>query len=389
MIARILPILLILLIVPFFVIGIYAMRKKICGRRVFFGITINIILGIVLCALAYNEQYSHTIDLLKQTVMVACLFIIVPETIMSLFLLFGLLLGKNWGGKKYFYSSGIIALCVVVLLYYSFFIGPRQIVVRHTNVVDSSIPSAYDNYKIALISDLHLGTFRDDTSFIAKMVDKINQQNPDILIFAGDLVNYRASEAFPFIPTLQHIQSTDGAYAIKGNHDYLTYYKFSSDKEKQKEQASLERVIKQIGWTLLCNESVPLVRENDTITLAGLENSGKRKEFPQHAHLYKALPTNYEDHYTIVLSHDPSYWSDSIVEQTSVQLTLSGHTHAMQLQIGNWSPAKWFYREFNGLYKGAKGQQVFVTPGIGEVFIPFRFGALPTIDIITLHNPTN
>ena len=86
--------------------------------------------------------------------------------------------------------------------------------------------------------------------------------------------------------------------------------------------------------------------------------------------------------FKILLSHDPAHWNSEITTDTDIDLTLSGHTHAMQLRIGRFSPAKWSSKEWGGIYRNGR-QVLCVSSGIGGT-MPFRLGAWPEINVITL-----
>ena len=168
-----------------------------------------------------------------------------------------------------------------------------------------------------------------------------------------------------------------------GNHDYLTYFHWNSSAERLAAVRQLQQEERNMGWRLLLNENLILHRGNDSIAVIGLENHGNRPSFPRRAKLQQARKNVSPNCFQILLQHDPSYWDAQILPHTDIPLMFSGHTHAMQFQIGKWSPAAWFYPQWSGLYKQGN-QALLVCPGVGEVLLPFRFGAWPEIDIITL-----
>ena len=145
-----------------------------------------------------------------------------------------------------------------------------------------------------------------------------------------------------------------------------------------------------MGWNVLMNESMTIERNGEKIAIVGVENTGK-PPFPQIGNLQAAVigVTSYdtikckENLFTILLSHDPSHWRMEVLPVTDIPLTLSGHTHAAQIKIGNWSPVKWMYKEWSGLYQ-SDNQQLYISEGVGGT-LPFRFGTRPQIIIITLH----
>ena len=147
-----------------------------------------------------------------------------------------------------------------------------------------------------------------------------------------------------------------------------------------------------MNWDLLLNEHRIIRQGRDSIALVGVENDGK-PPFPERGDLKKALAGipgygqgNDSTHmFKVLLSHDPTHWRRKVLPQTDIQLTLSGHTHGMQFMLFGWSPSKFFYPEWKYMYhEGERG--LYVSLGIGGALIPFRFGAWPEINVITLHN---
>ena len=136
-----------------------------------------------------------------------------------------------------------------------------------------------------------------------------------------------------------------------------------------------------MGWKFMKNKHDILHRGNDSIAVIGVENDGN-PPFPQYADLPKASAGT-EGMFRILLSHDPTHWRRNIIPQTNIQLTLSGHTHAGQFKVFGWSPVSYVYREWSGAY--TEGNQILnVSDGIGAVMFPFRFGAWPEVNVITL-----
>ena len=119
--------------------------------------------------------------------------------------------------------------------------------------------------------------------------------------------------------------------------------------------------------------------------MAGVDNAGS-KMFPDYSDLPKAIEGLSDEDFTILLSHDPSHWRREVLENTEIDLTLAGHTHAMQFKIGKWSPSQWSYREWGGLYEQS-GQKMYVSTGIGQN-IAFRFGIMPRIVLLKLRSET-
>ena len=259
--------------------------------------------------------------------------------------------------------------------------GKQFFQVREVEIVSKDIPEAFDGYRIIQLSDIHTGSWGDDTRAIQKAVNIILAQNPDLIVFTGDLVNNHASELDAFIPVFSQLKAKDGVYSVLGNHDYSTYVRWETPEAQAAELVRLKEKQAQMGWELLNNRHVKLYQGNDSIALIGVENSGSHP-FPDHAKLKEAM-TGTEGMYKILLSHDPSHWRREVLPDTDIQLMLSGHTHAMQTKIFGFTPARFIYPENEGLYQ-EDGQQLYVNVGLGHLLYPMRLGAWPEITLLTL-----
>ena len=276
----------------------------------------------------------------------------------------------------------VVGSATFIMALYGFCWGWTRLVTKTETVSVAQLPAAFEGYKIVQISDLHLGTFGEDTEFVEQMVAQINELDADVVVFTGDLVSLAPEELAPFQAELKKISARDGVFSILGNHDYCTYHPDKSiggRKQRLQELMSMQRAM---GWRLLMNEHVVVRRGADSLVIAGVENVA-RPPFPSHGDLPKALNGVREDACVVLLSHDPTHWRREVLARhPNVCLTLSGHTHAMQFRLGNFSPSKWIYDEWGGHYEEL-GQHLIVSTGAGSN-IPFRFGAWPEIVEIEL-----
>lgn len=294
--------------------------------------------------------------------------------------------GRMWVVVRWVSAAGAaVVLCGIVA---GMTVGPRRIVVDRVEVYNSLIPKGFDGFRMVQISDLHLSSFRSHPGTLDCIVDRVMSLNPDVILFTGDLVTIDACESEPFLGVLGGLRAEYGVYSILGNHDYNTYATGLDSVERVRH---LERLIdverNVLGWVLLLNERVLLERGGDTIVVAGVENDG-RPPFPSLADLDAALGNLSGEMYKILLTHDPSHWRRAVLGDTDVMLTLSGHTHDMQLSVLGWSPSKYFYPEHRGLYRaeGDEGRLLYVNTGLGGTPVPFRLGAWPQVSLITLHS---
>lgn len=272
-------------------------------------------------------------------------------------------------------------LVVLVVMIYGCTLGQKKLVVNEQTLSFTSLPEEFDGYRIVQISDLHVGTYGKDTSFVARVVSEVMAQKPDLIVYTGDLVNSNANEVEPFFPLLSSLSAPDGVVSIFGNHDYCYYNHHHQMEEIRREQAALKANERKLGWHLLLNEHRVIERDSSCIAIAGVENVGK-PPFPHYGSLPKAMNGLSDSTFVILLSHDPSHWRMEVLPDTDIPLTLSGHTHAMQFRIGRFTPVMMRYPEWGGLYE-ENGQQLFVSTGLGGG-LPFRFGAWPEICVLTL-----
>lgn len=290
------------------------------------------------------------------------------------------------GRRNFLIKSGLaIAAIPFASFLYGITYGKYNYKVRKLSLTSPKLPKKFDGYRIVQISDIHAGSF-DSIESVLKGVEIINDQNPDLVVFTGDLVNDRADEIDAYIDVFRKIQSKDGIYSITGNHDYGDYYKWKTEDAKKENFNSLIEKHNELGFDLLMNENRKIQRGNSHVNIVGIENWGL-PPFPQKGDLNKAL-NGVDDSFTILLSHDPSHWdAETIEHEKHIDLTLSGHTHGMQFGVEipgiKWSPVKYKYPKWAGLYEEA-GQYLYVNRGFGFLGLPGRVGIWPEITVIDL-----
>ena len=304
--------------------------------------------------------------------------------------LFSICSSIGWAVRKMLHRKAnygnLVGVVMVVLnwyvLFYGSFVGFKQITVREVTYESAELPEAFDGYRIVQFSDAHIGTYIGGWEYmLQQVVDTINAQNADMVVFAGDLQNRQPQEIQPFVGVLSGIKAKDGVFSVIGNHDYADYIEASA-LIKAANEMETRRLEKLMGWQLLVNEHKVIRRESDSIVIAGLDNDGDGKKFPQRGDVGKALKGVSDSAFVVIAEHDPTCWRRKILPRSKAQLTLSGHTHAMQFMIGNWSPASFVYKEWGGLfYEGNRA--INVSTGVGG-FIPFRFGVPGEIVVIEL-----
>ena len=291
--------------------------------------------------------------------------------------------------RRKFVSQVAIGLAAVpfLSLIYGMTIGKYNYKVIRQTLFFPDLPDAFDGFKITQISDIHSGSF-DDENKIRYAIDLINEQESDLLLFTGDIVNAKADEMHPWIDIFKGIKKHEyGKYSVLGNHDYGAYLDWKSEKAKAENFVAIKDLHREIDFKLMLNENVKIKKGKDEIALIGVENWGKH--FGEFGDIDKASENVTATDFKILMSHDPSHW-EYIVKQhpKNIQLTLSGHTHGMQFGIEipgyfKWSLAKYIYKQWAGLYEEF-GRYVYVNRGFGFHAYPGRVGIMPEITVFEL-----
>jgi predicted MPP superfamily phosphohydrolase len=290
--------------------------------------------------------------------------------------------------RKFVSQVGLgLAAIPFLSLIYGIFEGRYNYKVIKQAIHFPDLPDSFDGFTITQISDVHSGSF-DNPEKINYAIDLVNEQNSDLILFTGDIVNTHAKEMHPWIETFNRIKKHKyGKYSVLGNHDYGEYVTWPTQIDKEENFNAIKNLYGQIGFTLLLNEHTFIEKGNDKIALIGVENWGKN--FKQAGDLKKASQHLSKEDFKILMSHDPSHW-DEVVQHDDkhIHLTLSGHTHGMQFGIEipgyfKWSLAQYVYKQWAGLYENL-GRYVYVNRGFGFHAYPGRVGIMPEITVIQL-----
>lgn len=281
---------------------------------------------------------------------------------------------------------GVAAIPFFSILY-GIFEGKYNFKVIRKAVFFDDLPDSFDGLKVLQLSDIHCGSF-DNKEKIKYAIDLINQQDFDVLVFTGDLVNNFAKEMEPWVDYFRNIKTPKyGKYSVLGNHDYGEYAIWKSDADKQKNFEEIKDLHQQIGFKLLLNENVCLEQESDKLAIVGVENWGHN--FKKAGDLNKASADLKEKDFKILLSHDPSHFDLEVKKHPkNFQLTLSGHTHGLQFgievpEVFKWSPVQYVYKHWAGLYRDS-GKFLYVNRGFGFHAYSGRVGIWPEITVLEL-----
>lgn len=351
-------------------------------------------------------QFDRSIGQTKQTMITMGLMLLVyiPKIVITLVLfgedIYRVLMGsinhfiesdnsEFIGSRRKFVSQIGLGLAAVpfLSLIYGMTIGKYNYKVIKQRIFFPDLPDAFDGFTITHISDIHSGSF-DNPEKIEYAIDLVNDQNSDLILFTGDIVNTHAKEMHPWLDTFKRIkQHKYGKFSILGNHDYGEYVTWPTEADKNKNFEDIKNIHSQIDFKLLLNEHVIIQKGEDEIAVIGVENWGRN--FKQAGDLNKAAQNLNKENFKIVMTHDPSHW-DQVVQHDDrhFQLTLSGHTHGMQFGIEipgyfKWSLAQYIYKQWAGLYQNL-GRYIYVNRGFGFHAYPGRVGIMPEITVIQL-----
>ena len=344
----------------------------------------SIVLTAYTIALALMKKFIPDNPGILYIYLVLLVLFAVTKAVFMLCSITGLGFCRLFKTKKNF-GNLVGLLCVPVIwyiLFYGIFIGFNKLEVNRHTYTSPALPEAFDGYKIVLFSDAHVGSYTERNEEVLKRaIDSINAQQPDLIVFVGDLQNTQPQDIYRHIDVLGSLKAKDGIYSILGNHDYGDYICGNTARKVAncRETISLER---QFGWTVLQNEHRNISHDKSSIVIAGMENDGDGIKFPQKGDVIKTLKDVKEGTFILMLEHDPSAWRRKIIPDGRAQLTLSGHTHKMQFSIFGWCPMTIYQKEVNGWYQEGE-QSLFVTAGLGGL-IPFRFGSTGEIVVLTL-----
>ena len=320
-------------------------------KRAYWLPTVLLLLILVIFLIGHDTLHEYF-----GTYLIVALCVTIPKTV---FMLTSILLKLFRRLVKRPVPHGWIALAPALLTFgyvlFGAIKGKENFQVKEVTFYSPDLPDAFDGYRILQLSDIHSGSWKGNGKALQEAIDLCNRQNADLAVFTGDLVNSRADELLEFMPVFSQLKARDGVYSV-------------------------------LGWCMLQNDHCIIHKGTDSIAVVGVENSGK-PPFPDRGDLPKALQGT-DGMFKVLLSHAPTHWRRKVLPDTSVQLTLSGHTHDMQISLFGFSVSKFIYPEHRGLYlEGNRG--LYVNIGLGYVLFPMRLGAWPEITVLTLKKGNN
>lgn len=281
------------------------------------------------------------------------------------------------------FTLGLVLVLWGALLY-GRYVGMWRSEVKEVEFVSSDVPEAFSGFRIVHISDLHVDTFDLDPSALERIVDKVNALDADVILFTGDMVTGHMDAVYRHVWALSRLSAREGVMSVLGNHDFFIYDpEYHSDEERSAAADSLAAFESEVlGWKVLRNSHVLLRRGEDAMAIAGVDNINGNQGFTtiQKGDLKAALSVVHQDglhigvtgeteetsvtggagelflgdvsreHFTVLMSHDPSHWAAEVLPKSDVAITLSGHTHAAQVRLFGWALSGLMFREHDGRY---------------------------------------
>jgi predicted MPP superfamily phosphohydrolase len=291
---------------------------------------------------------------------------------------------KKFSFNKFALIGAILTICFLLC---AVFYGRVNYVTNQIELKYKSLPTEFNGLKIVQISDFHIGTYKDIEDKVDYIVQEVNAQNPDIIVFTGDFINFQAKEIQPFVSKLKKLKAKYGMFSVLGNHDYGYYFSYDDEEKEYEDMLENIKIQEEIGFKVLTDEVYNLKFQKDSIEIIGTEFWGNKpiRQYADSAKVfYKSNPNNFR----ILLTHGPLFWKEQVKGTRNIELTLAGHTHGGQIEFDlglfKLRPAVLTFRESKGLYEH-EGSFLYVNCGLGSNGLLGRIGAYPEITVFTLH----
>jgi predicted MPP superfamily phosphohydrolase len=294
---------------------------------------------------------------------------------------------RNGGYYKSLTNSGIIiGFLIFSAVAFGTLIGRFNFKTEEITIRIKDLNPSLNGLKIVQLSDMHLSGFYHHRKLLNEAIKKINSYQPDIIANTGDFVTYGFREFEGTDTVLAAVKGRYGNFAVFGNHDSGIYLPSQADSILKANILKMNQMIQSSGYIVLNNEHTVIDINGVKVAFIGVTTGGRHPHII-HGDLNKALLGLDSADFRILLSHDPNQWEEDVTGKTDIELTLAGHTHGMQMGIltkkFRWSPSKYFYPHWNGLYS-KENQFLYVNRGFGVLAVPFRIWMPPEITVIKL-----
>lgn len=271
--------------------------------------------------------------------------------------------------RQLFNAAALVGLGAAGVLGYAYRFAPMRIQITRETFWHRNIPREFHGYKIAQFSDIHLDGTARSLLRLAEAVDRINAEQPDLIVFTGDFVTLRYHTQVDDLRThFARLRAPDGVLTILGNHDH-----------RQNRLLTL-RALQEAGVTDLNNRVVTLQRGEGVLHIAGVDSVSR-----QRARLDQVLAALPPTGMALLLAHEPDF-ADIAAAMDRFTLQLSGHTHGGQIDIPLLVEGvlpDYGRRYKRGIYN-VRGMWLYVNRGIGTTGLPLRWRSAPEITVLTL-----
>lgn len=268
--------------------------------------------------------------------------------------------------------AGIAALLLIWMVW-----GNRTVGVTDYIVSSDKLPEAFDNYKIAVVSDVHNAEYGENNRLLISVIQK---ENPDMIAITGDLVDANKTDMEAAKNLAKQLVELAPCYYVTGNHEAWIGEQYQE----------LEEKLLDIGVNILHDRAVKVIKNGETIQIAGLDDlyfAGGDLSVQENRLKTRLQEMNLTEDYCILLSHRPEFFHIYVSE--NVDLTVSGHTHGGQFRLpfvgGVIAPNQGIFPKYDAGKYSENGRIMIVSRGIGNSIIPVRFHNRPEVAVVELH----
>jgi hypothetical protein len=261
---------------------------------------------------------------------------------------------------------------------YGLFYGRLNLQVTNQRIRLSRLPKAFDGFRIAQLSDIHVGPFMSAEE-VRKYVAIANEAKPDLVALTGDFITWDPSTQPAVVKALAGLKAPFGVFGCLGNHELWT-----------ETEGSITHLFAAEGIRILRSSRVPIALHGETLNLIGVDFQTRTRMGPPgegmvRQYLQSVPGLMIPDTANILLSHNPNTFDRAA--EIGIDLSLAGHTHGGQLSVEfvnrNISPSRLITPYVKGLFQ-KRDSQLYVNRGIGTIFVPIRLGAPPEITVFEL-----
>lgn len=279
-------------------------------------------------------------------------------------------------------KKGVIILSVIlsillVITSWTIWVNHSPEIVQ-VYVKSENLPQEFDGFTIVQITDFHNVKIGKNNG---KVISLVKQANPDVIAITGDLIDSKITKEEVSISLVQRLVQIAPCYYVTGNHEA----------RKDSTYAYLEKTLLSLGVTVLHDQVAKIGSGEKSINIIGLDDKSfymqEEKPTDEEAQIETRLANICpEQGFNLLLAHRPE--TIDIYSKFNIDLVLSGHAHGGQWRLpfigALFAPGQGFFPEYtNGLYK-VNGTQLYVSKGLGNTTIPFRFNNRPEVSVITL-----